>query len=142
LEIENNRAKPSSGLYGHWKLQDNVLLHGWAKDSQEISELINKSKILVMPSYNEGGPRVVLEAMACGVPVLATSVGIVPDVIKDGESGGVVDWSADDIAKKAQELLSNGDEYEKYRLAGLEMAKQFEKNGAIKNYAEKIKQLI
>src|SRR3989344_7189300 len=33
--------------------------HGFAKDSREIAELINKSKILVMPSYNEGGPRVV-----------------------------------------------------------------------------------
>ncbi|MEK7072161.1 MAG: glycosyltransferase family 4 protein, partial [Patescibacteria group bacterium] len=59
----------------------------WAKDSQEIAELLNKSRILVMPSYNEGGPRVVVEAMACGVPVLATPVGIVPDIIKSGESG-------------------------------------------------------
>ena len=124
------------------KLQDNVLLYGWAKDSQEVAELLNKSKILVMPSYNEGGPRVVLEAMACGVPVLATSVGIVPDIINDRESGRIINWSAEDIAIKAGELLSNTEEYNKYRQAGLEIIKQFEKKAAIKNYADKLKQLI
>src|SRR3989344_5868458 len=40
--------------------------YGWAKDQKAIAELMNKSKILIMPSYNEGGPRVILEAMACG----------------------------------------------------------------------------
>ncbi|MEK7603682.1 MAG: glycosyltransferase [Patescibacteria group bacterium] len=120
------------------KLENNVIFHGWAKDSREVAELMNKSKILVMPSYNEGGPRVVLEAMACGVPVLATPVGIVPDVIKDRESGRIVGWNAKDIALKAKELLSGMEEYNKYRQAGLEISKQFEKKAAIKNYAEKL----
>ena len=124
------------------KLQDNILFYGWAKDSVEITELINKSKILAMPSYNEGGPRVVVEAMACGVPVLATPVGIVPDLIKSGESGEIIDWNVEDIAIKAKELLSNTEKYNKYRQTGLEIAKQFEKKKAIKNYAEKLKQLI
>ncbi|MEK7076386.1 MAG: glycosyltransferase family 4 protein [Patescibacteria group bacterium] len=119
-----------------------IKLHGWAKDSHEIAELINKSKILVMPSYNEGGPRVVLEAMACGVPVLATPVGIVPGIIKDKESGRIVDWNADDIAVKANELLSNTEEYDKYRQVGFEIVKQFEKESAIKNYADKLKEIL
>ena len=124
------------------KLQDNILLHGWANSSQEVAELINKSKILVMPSFNEGGPRVVLEAMACGVPVLATPVGIVPDVIKDGESGGIIDWNPMDISKKAQELLENSGKYQKYLANGLEIARHFEKRDAIKNYAEKLQKLL
>jgi len=88
-----------------YKIQDtkyDIRLHGWAKDSSKIAELINKSKVLVMPSYNEGGPRVVLEAMACGVPVLATPVGIVPDIIKDKESGRIISWNAEDIATKRE----------------------------------------
>lgn len=124
------------------KLENNVIFHGWAKDSSEIAELINKSKVLVMPSYNEGGPRVVLEAMACGVPVLATPVGIVPDVIKSGESGEIIDWNSGDIAQKAKKLLNDPVLYEKYSRVGLELAKQFEKKAAIKNYAVKIQSLI
>ena len=128
-----------------YKIQDtkyDIRLHGWAKDSSKIAELINKSKVLVMPSYNEGGPRVVLEAMACGVPVLATPVGIVPDIIKDKESGRIISWNAEDIANKARELLCDEEERNKYRQAGLELIKQFEKKAAIKNYADKIKDII
>jgi len=125
----------------NWNLQNNVLLYGYAKDSHEIARLLNESKILVMPSYNEGGPRVVVEAMACGVPVLATPVGIVADIIEDGRSGRIIDWDARDIAEKARSLLDNNLEYEKYRKAGMEMSGRFEKKSAIKNYALKIQNL-
>ena len=124
------------------KLQDNVLLHGYAKDSHEIAELLNKSKILVMPSYNEGGPRVVVEAMACGVPVLATPVGIVSDLLKNGSGGEIIAWEAEDIVHKAKGLLDNPERYGECRLNGLETAKQFEKKETIKNYAEQLKILI
>ena len=128
LEIEN------------WKLKINM--RGWAKDSQEVAELINKSKILVMPSYNEGGPRVIIEAMACGVPVLATPVGVVSDLLKNGPGGEVVTWEADDIAHKAVELLNNPERCTEYILNGLEKAKQFEKKEAIRHYADKLKEIL
>ncbi|HXK40859.1 MAG TPA: glycosyltransferase family 4 protein [Candidatus Paceibacterota bacterium] len=123
------------------KLQDNIMLYGWAKDSLEIAELMNKSKILMMPSYNEGGPRVVVEAMACGVPVLATPVGIVPDLLKNGSGGEIIAWEAEDMARKAKGLLDNPERYGECRLNGLETAKQFEKKETIKNYAEKLQKI-
>ncbi|MBI2063489.1 MAG: glycosyltransferase family 4 protein [Candidatus Yanofskybacteria bacterium] len=123
------------------KLQDSVLLYGWAKDSAEVADMLNQSKVLIMPSYNEGGPRVVLEAMACGVPVLATPVGLVTDIIKDGESGGVIDWNPADISQKALELLRDAGKYQKYLASSLEIASRFEKQAAIKNYAEKLHKL-
>lgn len=123
------------------KMQNNIILYGWARDSQEVAELLNQSRILVVPSYNEGGPRVVLEAMACGVPVLATPVGIVLDIIKGGEYGGVIDWNPVDISQKAVELLGNTSKYQKYRINGLEIAGRFEKQSTIKNYAQKLQDL-
>lgn len=121
------------------KLQDNVLLYGWAKDQREIAELINKSKLLIMTSYNEGGPRVVFEALACGVPALATPVGMVTDF---QSSITVVDWNSQDIADKAKKLLSDSQVYAGMRLQGLAIVKQFEKKSTIKNYAEKLQSLI
>jgi len=111
---------------------------GWANNSQEIAKLLNQSKILIMSSYNEGGPRVVLEAMACGVPVLTTNVGLMPD-FADKNTVKIIDWSVKDIVSKAKELLENENERNRLKQAGLKAVKQFEKKEMIKNYAEKIK---
>jgi len=43
--------------------------------------------MFVLPSVSEGSPNVILEAMALGVPVIATEVGGIPDLIKHGETG-------------------------------------------------------
>ena len=125
----------------NWKMRDNITLHGWAKDSSEIARLINESKILVMPSFNEGGPRVILEAMACGLPVLATRVGIVPDVIRNEETGYIIDWDAADIAAKAR-LLLEGDAYRRFVPHCLSMAKPFEREAAIKQYANVLQKIL
>ncbi len=119
-----------------------IVFHGWAKNSTEIANLLNKSRLLVMPSYNEGGPRVVLEAMACGVPVLATAVGIVPDILSDKKSGRIIGWDAHDIARNVREILDDQTQYAQMRMAGLDIARQFEKETAIKNYADELKRFV
>lgn len=140
LEIKNcppaGRYGPPAGEAGKLKID----LYGRAKDSSEIARLLNESKIFLMPSYNEGGPRVVVEAMACGVPVLATNVGLMSD-FADKNVVKIIDWNAKDIADKIKELLETEDERKKLSQAGLEIAKQFEKKEMIKNYSDKLKEL-
>ena len=58
---------------------------------ENLYNYLNKVKLLVLPSYTEGLPNIVLEAMACGTPVLATSVGAIPDIIKDSETGFIME---------------------------------------------------
>jgi glycosyltransferase involved in cell wall biosynthesis len=46
--------------------------------------------MFILPSFKEAFPMVILEAMACGTPVIATRVGDVPHIIRDHESGLVI----------------------------------------------------
>ena len=61
---------------------------GYVEDTEEV---LRKSSVLVLPSREEGFGLVLLEAMAAGVPVVATRVGGIPEIIADGENGLLVD---------------------------------------------------
>jgi len=113
----------------------NVDFIGWVPGVEDLAKVYNQSKIFVMPSFNEGGPRVTLEAMACKVPVITSRVGIMLDVIKDGENGFFIDWNSKDIAEKILLLLRDEDLYKKIAENGYKTVQQFERKKAIKNYA-------
>jgi glycosyltransferase involved in cell wall biosynthesis len=65
-------------------LAGKVVLAGFRAD---VRQLLAGMAALCMTSDNEGMPNVVLEAMAAGIPVIATAVGGVPDVVRHGETG-------------------------------------------------------
>ena len=71
------------------ELDEKVKLLGWIPHDN-LPTYLNELKLLVLPSFTEGLPNIMLEAIACGTPVLATSVGAVPDVIKDCETGFIM----------------------------------------------------
>lgn len=63
---------------------DRVIFAGFRKD---VDALLPHATCLVQSSYTEGMPNVVLEAMAAGIPVVATAVGGTPELVRDGETG-------------------------------------------------------
>jgi N-acetyl-alpha-D-glucosaminyl L-malate synthase BshA len=69
-----------------------------------IQELIGISDLLLLPSENESFGLVALEAMACEVPVVASRVGGLPEVITDGQEGFLVETA--DINTMAERSLS------------------------------------
>jgi glycosyltransferase involved in cell wall biosynthesis len=62
----------------------------WHTHHPHPTEIIRQSRVLALPSYREGFGRVLLEAMACRVPVVATPVGGVPEVVRANETGVIV----------------------------------------------------
>ncbi|MBT2605123.1 glycosyltransferase family 4 protein [Bacillus sp. ISL-53] len=68
---------------------DMFVIPGWISDQKMIDEIYRKSVIYVLPSYNEGMPMSILEAMSYGLPVVSTDVGSISSVVKE-ENGFVI----------------------------------------------------
>ena len=87
--------------------EDRVRLIGWVSHD-DLPGYLNRLKLAVIPSYTEGLPNVLLESMACGTPVLASSVGSIPDLIVDGKNGYLMDGNAPDaIARQVLRAINN-----------------------------------
>lgn len=82
-------------------IQENLLLPGASGD---VPAWMRRLDVFVLPSLNEGISNTLLEAMACGVPVLATAVGGNPELVTEGVDGGL--FTPGDVEWLAERLLA------------------------------------
>lgn len=88
LESEHDNSTSSIlSLIEGLGIKDNVILLGFRQD---VEELLNISNIFVLPSYREGMPRSIIEAMAMGLPVVATDIRGIREEVIDGDTGFLV----------------------------------------------------
>ena len=85
-------------------MADRVIFTGWRTD---IPALLSAADIFVLPSHNEGLGLVLIEAMACRLPAIATDVGGVPDVVIHGQTGLLVPVKAPEALAEAIAHLSS-----------------------------------
>jgi glycosyltransferase involved in cell wall biosynthesis len=91
-------------------LAQNVHFAGYVSHGRQLLNLYRKSDIYIQPSLTEGWPQTLFEAMACGVPVVATRVGGIPFLIKDGENGLLIEpASPREISEAVKRLVSNAE---------------------------------
>ncbi len=89
-------------------LQDKVRLLGWRQD---VPELLAAMDLFLLTSLFEGLPRAVLQAMAAGVPVIATAVNGTPEVVIDGETGRLIEPGQPDQAAERILELARGNQF-------------------------------
>jgi glycosyltransferase involved in cell wall biosynthesis len=90
-------------------LAECVHLHGPAFDKEKM-EFFQRADIFVYPSYDEGMPMAIVEAMASGLPIVASRVGGLPDLVQDGVNGLLVDAGDPDQIVDAISRIANDDE--------------------------------
>ncbi|MCP4070606.1 MAG: glycosyltransferase family 4 protein [Hyphomicrobiales bacterium] len=88
-------------LIQEFDLQDKVRITGWISSKQVREELLD-SRALVLPSFAEGLPVVIMEAMSLARPVISTYVAGIPELVQSGENGWLV--AAGDVGALADAL--------------------------------------
>lgn len=88
-------------------LEDMVRFEGWVSGARKL-ELLNWADVYILPSFNEGLPISILEAMSYGCPIISTPVGGIPEVVR--ENGTLVTpGSAEEIYEAVRKYIDNPD---------------------------------
>lgn len=123
-------------------LLDIVRIDGWIS-YDELPEYLNQFKLLVLPSFTEGLPNIMIEAMACGTPLLATKVGSVPDFIRDGDTGFLMENNSPEcIALNIIRVINNSSMGDVSHRANFLVRDEFTYNGAVERYKEILDKII
>lgn len=107
------------------------------QSQQQVRELLAETDAFVMASFAEGVPVVLMEALAAGVPVVATQIAGIPELVEHGVNGYLVPpGSASALAERVVELMSDSDLRQRMGAAGrLKVANEF-------NIASEAKRLV
>lgn len=89
------------------KVDDKVLVRGWI-DGKQKDHVFRNADVLLLPSYHEGLPISVLEAMAYGMPVVATDVGGIAEAVHDEQNGYLIQpGDCDKLARCIDQLAAS-----------------------------------
>lgn len=125
-------------------LEDHVILLGHIDDRARLADLYRQASVYVHPAHYEGLPTVLLEAMACGTPVVATAVSGALDVIEDGQNGLLVPPQAPaQLAKAILRVLNAPQESAAWGAAGAATIRErFSWASISRQYVEHYHQLL
>jgi len=109
-----------------------------------LVEILSSSDLFLIPSQSESFGLAALEAMACGLPVVSSSVGGLPELVKHNETGFIAEiGDVDRMAKYALELLSNEKKYKLFSENSRQRAvNKFDKSIVVPLYEEYYEQIL
>jgi len=114
-------------------------MHRFLKNYLDIAEYYNALDLYLVTSREEGGPKAILESMACGIPLITTKVGIASDIIRDRKNGMMTDIeNTGDLVKKSVLVLENKNLEKKIVINALEDIEKYSWNNIARQYYQKI----
>ena len=128
-------------------LENNLDAHisfvGWV-DSADLDNLLGKANIFVLPSWSEGLPNAMIESMAAGLAAIVTSVGVIPDFVKNDKNGIIVPRKAPKKLEAAlRRLITDGPLRNRLALNGYNMVKkEFSSESSIARLSKSIEELV
>ena len=108
-----------------------------------VKDQLSNASVFVLPSRYEGLPNVLLQAMAAGLPIVATRVGGIPSLIKDGENGLLVTAdNPEELAKAIEKLLMDHDLAERLGRNARRKAEEYKVERIVKLYEKLFEHVI
>jgi glycosyltransferase involved in cell wall biosynthesis len=128
-----NRLRTERGI--------DITLTNWVDTG--LADYYNELKLFVLPTYLDAFPTSILEAMACGTPVLAASVGAIPDVIADEETGFLLESTAPECIAQRIATILNDRELERVADRAESLIRQkFTRTAATERYDRILKEVL
>jgi N-acetyl-alpha-D-glucosaminyl L-malate synthase BshA len=123
------------------ELQKHVLFLG---KQDGLVEILSASDLFLMPSQSESFGLSALEAMSCGLPVISTSVGGLPELINHNETGYIAEiGDIDRMARYAMDLLTNERKYQEFSQKSRERAvKDFDISIIVPQYEQYYQEIL
>ena len=89
------------------KIQDSrITYHGEVRSFEKIQHLLRQNDVLVCPSYSEGFPNAILEAMACGLAIVATNVGAVSKLVNNNNGWLIKPFEQKELTDALQQVIA------------------------------------
>lgn len=121
---EGKERATLQALISRLHLNDHISLIG---QQPNVAEILIASDLFVLPSYFEGLPTVILEAMACGIPVISSRLPGVMEIIEDKESGLLVEpGNVVDFANAISQAMESESELNRIRTAAFQRLENFQ----------------
>ncbi|MCD7923960.1 MAG: glycosyltransferase family 4 protein [Bacteroides sp.] len=138
----NRNEQQLSAFIKENDLTDFVKFEGWVTGVKKI-QLLTWANVFVLPSYNEGLPISILEAMSYECAVIASPVGGIPEVVHNGENGIIVQpGDIDGIETAIKEMVDSQDLVKQYGRMGISIVKPYLPNQVFSDLIDIYKELL
>lgn len=125
-------------LVKDFDIEKNIMFPGWVRNEEKRS-LLNKASLYFLPSYTEGMPMSILEAMGYGMPIVSTNVGGIPQLVKNDYNGYLCEPG--DVESMATAIIEILQDEEKRKRMGEASAAIVAERFSLKQHIDKLTEI-